>query len=91
MKKSTWSLTQDDIINMFSFLLNNIYVMLQVAQEKLAAGARKFILIKSYFSISIWQMMMKFAENNHPIMVITFTKYYDSQVNRTWDIRKYQN
>ena len=26
VKKSTWSFTQDDIINMFSFLLNNIYV-----------------------------------------------------------------
>ena len=59
------------------------YLGLQVDRERLAAGARKFIYINSFFSIVILQMVMTSAENNHFIMVITFTKYHDSPVNIT--------
>ena len=58
------------------------YLGLQVDRERLAAGAQKFIYINSFFSIVILQMVMTSAENNQLIMVITFTKYYDSTVNR---------
>ena len=54
-----------------------------VAREKLAAGARKLIYINSFFSIAILQMVMILAENKQLIMVIKFTKYYASTVNRS--------
>ena len=56
-----------------------------VAREKLAAGARKLIYINSFFSIAILQMVMILAENKQLVMnmVIAFTIYYASIVNRT--------
>ena len=54
-----------------------------VAREKLAAGARKFIYINSFFSIAILQMVMILPRNKQLVMVIKFTKYYASTINRS--------
>ena len=56
---------------------------LQIACERLATRARKFIHINSFFNL-IFTIILIFAENNQLDVVITFAKYYDCMKLSQW-------